>query len=188
MYAASIEDPEAFWGEHGKRIDWIKPYTKVKNTDFDLRQGLDPLVRGRHAERLGQLHRPPSGHARRPDRDHLGADDPKTPARHITYAGTARADVCRMANVLKAHGRRQGRPGGALPADDPRGGLCDAGLRADRRGPFGRLRRLLARCAGQPDQRQRAKAVITADEAPRGGRKTPLKANTDKALLDVRTG
>jgi len=36
MYAASINDPEAFWGEHGKRIDWIKPYTKVKNTNYDF--------------------------------------------------------------------------------------------------------------------------------------------------------
>ena len=34
MYAASISDPEAFWGEHGKRIDWIKPYTKVKDTSL----------------------------------------------------------------------------------------------------------------------------------------------------------
>ena len=31
MYAASIKDPEAFWGEHGKRVDWIKPFTEVKN-------------------------------------------------------------------------------------------------------------------------------------------------------------
>ncbi|MCB1403804.1 MAG: AMP-binding protein, partial [Rhodobacteraceae bacterium] len=35
MYAASIADPDAFWGEHGRRIDWIKPFTKVKNTSFD---------------------------------------------------------------------------------------------------------------------------------------------------------
>ena len=34
MYQASVDDPEAFWGEHGKRIDWIKPYTKVKDVDF----------------------------------------------------------------------------------------------------------------------------------------------------------
>ena len=32
MYAASIADPATFWGEHGKRLDWIKPFTKVKNT------------------------------------------------------------------------------------------------------------------------------------------------------------
>ncbi|MCH8952065.1 MAG: acetyl-coenzyme A synthetase, partial [Proteobacteria bacterium] len=35
MYQASIDDPEAFWGEHGKRLDWIKPYTRVRNTSFD---------------------------------------------------------------------------------------------------------------------------------------------------------
>ena len=35
MYKQSVDDPEGFWGEHGKRIDWIKPYTKVKNTSFD---------------------------------------------------------------------------------------------------------------------------------------------------------
>ena len=36
MYAASSNDPDAFWGEHGKRLDWSKPYTKVKNTNFNL--------------------------------------------------------------------------------------------------------------------------------------------------------
>ena len=35
MYAASVADPEAFWAEHGKRIDWIKPFSKVKNTTYD---------------------------------------------------------------------------------------------------------------------------------------------------------
>ncbi|WP_306341277.1 acetyl-coenzyme A synthetase N-terminal domain-containing protein, partial [Shimia marina] len=34
MYASSLADPEAFWGEHGKRVEWIKPYSKVKNTSF----------------------------------------------------------------------------------------------------------------------------------------------------------
>lgn len=34
MYRRSIADPEGFWGEHGKRLDWIKPYTKVKDTSF----------------------------------------------------------------------------------------------------------------------------------------------------------
>ena len=35
MYAASVADPDGFWREHGKRIDWFKPYTKVKNTSYD---------------------------------------------------------------------------------------------------------------------------------------------------------
>src|SRR5690606_5061706 len=34
-YAASVSDPDLFWGEHGKRIDWFKPYTRVKNASFD---------------------------------------------------------------------------------------------------------------------------------------------------------
>ena len=34
MYARSVRDPEGFWGDHGKRIDWIKPYTRVKRTSF----------------------------------------------------------------------------------------------------------------------------------------------------------
>ena len=35
MYEQSIEDPDAFWGEHGKRLDWFSPYTRVKHTSFD---------------------------------------------------------------------------------------------------------------------------------------------------------
>src|SRR6478735_5415919 len=35
MYAASVADPDQFWGEHGKRIDWIKPFTKVQNASFE---------------------------------------------------------------------------------------------------------------------------------------------------------
>jgi acetyl-CoA synthetase len=35
MYQQSVSDPDGFWGEHGKRVDWIKPFTKVKNTSYD---------------------------------------------------------------------------------------------------------------------------------------------------------
>jgi len=35
LYKQSIDDPESFWREHGKRLDWSTPYTKVKNTSFD---------------------------------------------------------------------------------------------------------------------------------------------------------
>jgi acetyl-CoA synthetase len=35
MYAASVKDPTAFWDAHGKRIDWIKPYSKVKDVTYD---------------------------------------------------------------------------------------------------------------------------------------------------------
>jgi hypothetical protein len=49
LYEKSLADPDAFWGEHGKRLDWIKPYTKICNAS-------DPLVRGRDPQRLRQLH------------------------------------------------------------------------------------------------------------------------------------
>jgi len=39
MYKRSVEDPNGFWGEMGKRIDWIKPYTKVKNTSYAYENG-----------------------------------------------------------------------------------------------------------------------------------------------------
>ena len=52
MYKRSVEDPNRFWGEAGKRIDWIKPYTRVKNTSYATRQRLHQVVRGRHAQRL----------------------------------------------------------------------------------------------------------------------------------------
>jgi hypothetical protein len=60
MYAASIADPEAFWGEQGKRIDWIKPLHDGEGRKLQLRRGFDQLVCGRHTERIGQLHRPSS--------------------------------------------------------------------------------------------------------------------------------
>ena len=61
----------SFWGKHGKRIDWFKPYTKVKNTSFKGKRA-DQVVRGRPDQRLLQLHRPPSEDAWRAGRHHLG--------------------------------------------------------------------------------------------------------------------
>ena len=87
MYARSANDPDGFWGEHGKRLDWIKPYTKVKNTTFGPPRRVDQMVRGRHAQRVVQLHRPASRHARRPGRDHLGRRRPvRVQAHHLPRA------------------------------------------------------------------------------------------------------
>ena len=64
MYERSIKDPEGFWAEHGKRIDWIKPYTKVKDVSFTgdvhIRWFYDGTLNV-----VGQLHRPAPGQARR---------------------------------------------------------------------------------------------------------------------------
>jgi hypothetical protein len=84
---------------------------------------------------------------------------------------------------LKALGVKQGRPRHHLHADDPGGGLRDARLRADRRGPFGGVRRLLAGQRSPAASRiAQSKVVITADEGLRGGKLVPLKANVDAAI------
>ena len=79
-------------------------------------------------------------------------------------------ETCRFANLLKSARDRARRPGDDLHADDPRSGGGDARLRADRRDPFGGLRRLLARERRRPDRRLRRLRVITADEGVRGGK------------------
>ncbi len=106
------------------------------------------MVRGRHAQRRLQLHRPPSCQARRADRDHLGGRRPeRLQAHHLS--GTARRGLPLRQHPAQPQ-RREGRPRHHLPADDPGGGLRDARLRAHRRHPLGGVRRLLARLARQP--------------------------------------
>ena len=152
----SVADPNGFWGEMGRRIDWMKPYTKVKNTSFGPAERLDQVVRGRYAQRLGQLHRPPLVQTRRqPGRDHLGGRRPD-PGRkdHLWPAARARLQVRQRSEGQR---RQEGRPGHDLPADDPGIDLrpCSP-VRAHRRRALRRLRRLLA---GQPRQPHRGCGV-----------------------------
>jgi acetyl-CoA synthetase len=106
-YAASVADPEGFWGEEGLRLDWIKPYTKVKDTSFEpgnisIKWFEDGLLNvsanciDRHmltrANQTAIIWEP---------------DDPKEPAQHITYTQLLE-QTCRLANVLKAHGVTKG--------------------------------------------------------------------------------
>jgi acetyl-CoA synthetase len=182
MYDASIRDPEAFWSEHGKRIDWIKPFTKVKSTSFapgniDIKWFEDGTLNvsanciDRHLETRG-------------DQTAIiwEPDDPKDAAQHITYKELHRR-TCRMANILETLGVRKGdrvviylpmipEAAYAMLACARIGAVHSivfAGFSPDALG---------ARINGCD-----AKVVITADHAPRGGRSTPLKSNTDAALL-----
>ena len=182
LYAASISDPEGFWAKQGQRLDWITPFTKVKDVDFTLGQvsikwfedGVLNVAANcidRHLETRG-------------DQTAIiwEPDDPMDPAEHITYRDLHRA-VCRMANVLKGLGVSKGdrvmiylpmipEAAYAMLACARIGAIHSivfAGFSPDA---------LAARINGCD-----AKVVITADEAPRGGRKTPLKSNTDAALL-----
>ncbi|WP_107496963.1 acetate--CoA ligase [Thalassobius sp. I31.1] len=182
MYAESLADPDAFWGEQGKRIDWMKPYTKVKNTSFepgniDIRWYEDGTMNV--AANCIDRHL-----AERGDQTAIiwEADSPDTPARHISYK-ELHENTCRMANVLKDMGVKKGHrvilylpmiPEAAYAM------LACARLGAVHSIVFaGFSPDALANRINDCD----ARVVITADEAPRGGRVTALKSNTDAALL-----
>ncbi|OOY19515.1 acetate--CoA ligase [Thioclava sp. DLFJ5-1] len=182
MYQESITDPEKFWGREGKRLDWITPYTKVKNTDFtfghvDIKWFEDGVLNAsvncidRHL-------------ATRGDQTAIifEPDDPETPAQHITYKELSEK-VNRFANVLSSQGVMRGdRVVIYLPM------IPEAAYAMLACGRIGAIHSIVF--AGfSPDALANrvndsgAKVVITADTAPRGGRRTPLKANADAALL-----
>ncbi|MCF7699324.1 acetate--CoA ligase [Loktanella sp. M215] len=186
MYARSVNDPEGFWGEEGKRLDWMTPYTRVKNTSFapgniDIKWYEDGTLNvaanciDRHlADRA----------------DHTAIiwepDSPEDGAQHISYA-QLHAHVSKFANVLKELGVGKGdrvviylpmipQAAYAMLACARIGAIHSvvfAGFSPDA---------LAARVNGSE-----AKVVITADEAPRGGRNTPLKVNADKAFDKITT-
>jgi acetyl-CoA synthetase len=182
MYAASMADPTAFWAEQGKRIDWIKPYTKVKDTNFNLGQvSIKWFEDGNLNVSANCVDRHMTTRANQTaiiwEPDH-----PDTPAQHITYAQLLE-NTCRMANVLKAQGVKKGdRVVIYLPM------IPEAAYAMLACARIGAIHSIVF--AGfSPDalanriNDSEAKCVITADFAPRGGRKTALKANTDAALL-----
>ena len=145
LYKASIADPVAFWREQGKRLDWIKPYSKIKDVSYDAKNLHIRWYEDGIAQCQRQLHRSPSGEARRSDRDHLGGRrSQRFQAHHLSPAARRGLPLRQRA---EGAGRQEGRPRHDLHADDPGDGLRDARLHADRRGSFGRLRRLFA---GQP--------------------------------------
>ena len=182
MYAASIADPDTFWGEQGKRLDWIKPYTKVKDTDFTYgKVSIKWFEDGVLNASVNCIDR----HLK--DRALQTAiiwepDDPKTPAKHITYRELSRK-VNQMANVLLSQGVMRGdRVVIYLPM------IPEAAYAMLACARIGAIHSIVF--AGfSPDALANrindsgAKLVITADSAPRGGRRTQLKANTDAALL-----
>lgn len=181
MYAASIKDPDGFWREQGARIDWIKPFTKVKDVSYDFGNvNINWYADGTLNVSANCIDR----HlATRGDQTAIiwEPDSPEEAAQHITYQ-ELHDNTCRMANVLKDMGVGKGdrvvlyipmipEAAYAMLACTRIGAIHSivfAGFSPDA---------LAARVNGSE-----AKVVITADEAPRGGRNTPLKTNADKAL------
>ncbi|MGR3717683.1 MAG: acetate--CoA ligase, partial [Thermohalobaculum sp.] len=183
MYQASVDDPEAFWGEHGRRLDWIKPYTRDKNTSFAYDNiTIEWFADGTLNVAANCIDR----HlATRADQTAIiwQADDPSL-SKHITYR-ELHTQVCRFANVLKGLGVNKGDRVILYMPMIPEAAyamLACARIGAVHSVVFGgfspdALASRVEDCG--------ARLVITADEAPRGGRNTALKANADKALAKL---
>jgi acetyl-CoA synthetase len=186
-YAASIADPAAFWGKEGKRIDWIKPFTEVKDVDYTLGQvKINWYADGTLNVAANCIDR------HLPTRANQTAiiwepDSPTDEAKHITYQ-ELHDNTCRMANVLADLGVTRGdRVVLYLPMIPE---AAYAMLACARMGAI----HSIVFAGFSPDALAsringcEAKVVITADEAPRGGRNTALKSNTDKALESCDAG
>ncbi len=179
MYARSVADPDGFWAEQAKRIDWIRPFTKVKNTSYapevSIRWFEDGILNvsanclDRHLETRG---------------DQVAiiweGDDPNE-QRRITYR-ELHHEVCVFANVLKQLGVKRGdRVTIYLPMipETAVAMLACTRIGAIHSVVFGGFS--ADSLAGRIDD-CRSKLVITADEGRRGGKKVPLKHNTNEAL------
>jgi acetyl-CoA synthetase len=181
MHAASISDPETFWKEHAQRVDWITPFTQVKDVSFELGNvHINWFADGTLNVAANCIDRHLD---KRADQTAIiwEPDNPADDALSITYQ-ELHDQTCRMANVLTGLGIGKGdrvilylpmipEAAYAMLACARIGAIHSivfAGFSPDA---------LAARIEGCD-----AKLVITADEAPRGGRNTPLKTNADKAL------
>lgn len=180
MYQASVQDPDAFWGEQGKILDWMTPYTRVKNTSYDpghvsIKWYEDGLLNvsanclDRHLSERGDKVAI------------IWEGDNPAEDRKITYR-ELHAEVCKFANVLKAQGVKRGHMVCLYMPMVPEAAI--AMLACTRIGAvhsivFGGFspEALSGRIIDSG-----ASIVITADEGLRGGRPIPLKKNVDEAL------
>jgi acetyl-CoA synthetase len=185
MYAQSVEDPEAFWGEHGKRIDWIKPYTEVKDVSYAHE---DVHVRWYHDGTLNASVNCLDRHlATRGDQTAIiwEGDDPGD-SKTLTYRELYE-EVCRFSNVLKANGAKKGdRITIYLPMIPE---IAVAVLACAR---IGAIHSVIFggfspdSIAGRIHDSD-STLIITSDEGLRGGKPIPLKANVDEALTKCPT-
>jgi len=179
MYQRSIDDPEGFWGDEAKRLEWITPWQKVKNTSFNSPVSIKWYEGGQLNVSANCIDRHLDSRG-----DQVAiiweGDDP-TVSKSITYR-ELHEEVCRFSNVLKSRGIKKGDRVTIYMPMIPEAAY--AMLACTRIGAIhsvvfggfspdslaGRIHDCDSTC------------VITADEGVRGGRPIPLKANTDKAL------
>jgi acetyl-CoA synthetase len=186
LYQRSVDDPAGFWGEMGKRVDWIKPYTKVKNTSFDpTNVSIKWYEDGTLNVSVNCIDR----HlAKRADQTAIiwEGDDP-TQDEKITYR-QLHERVCKFANVLKANGVKKGDVVTIYLPMIPEATyamLACARIGAVHSVVFGGFSaESLANRIDDAD----SKFVITADEGMRAGKAVPLKKNADEALRKTKGG
>jgi acetyl-CoA synthetase len=179
MYAASVADPNKFWGEHGKRLDWVKPFTKVKNTSYAPG---NVSIKWYEDGTLNACFNCVDRHlAKRGTQTAIiwEGDDPKDDKK-ITYK-ELHAEVQKWANVLKKQGVKKGdRVTIYLPM------ILEAAYAILACARIGAVHSVIFggfspdSIAGRVDD-CKSTIIVTADEGLRGGRKIPLKANVDTA-------
>ena len=179
-YQQSVEHPDEFWAEAARKLDWIKPFTQVKNTNFDKDNfKIEWFADGELNVSANCLDRHLKEHPLKPaiiwEGDH--------PSRHkIISFEELHDEVCRFANVMKKHGVSKGDRVVLYMPMIPEAAI--AMLACTRIGAvhcvvFGGFSP--DSLASRIDDSQ-AKLVITADQGMRGGKTIPLKENVDAAL------
>ncbi len=180
MYRRSIDDPEGFWAEHGRRIDWIKPYSKIKNVSFDASNlSIKWFEDGTLNVSANCIDRHLATKANQTAIVWEG-DDPKDDKR-VTYQ-ELHDEVCRLANAMKTRGVAKGDRVCIYMPMIPEAAyamLACARIGAVHSIVFGGFS---PDSLAQRIDDSKCRMVITADEGLRGGRKVPLKANVDEAL------
>ncbi|TGT84515.1 MULTISPECIES: acetate--CoA ligase [unclassified Mesorhizobium] len=178
-YADSVKNPDKFWGKHGKRIDWFKPFSKVKNTSFDGKVSIKWFEDGQTNVSYNCIDR----HLKkRGDQTAIiwEGDNPYDDKK-ITYSELYE-HVCRLANVMKKHGVKKGDRVTIYMPMIPEAAyamLACTRIGAIHSVVFGgfspdALAGRIVDCEST--------FVITSDEGLRGGKPIPLKDNTDKAI------
>ncbi len=180
MYQESVSNPESFWNDHGKRIDWIKPYSKAKNTSFAHDNvSIKWFEDGTLNVCSNCVDRHLAKRANQPAIIWEG-DEPKD-SEIITYAELHQR-VCKFSNVLKANGAKKGDRITIYMPMVPEAAyamLACARIGAVHSIVFGGFSP--DSLAGRIEDCN-SNIVITADEGIRGGRAIPLKENVNAAL------